>query len=214
MKIYQLEDIKAGVIFRNTSPKLYDAIKNELRKVELGKGVSEGFIDAMYKAGIIPDGNNFFSPLVFDMGAIIVIIISNKQIEYTDIIRIRSKFIELFSKDAAAGEEIPEDSILKSLLSEEEKSKQRRPVKQVIRAVSGCKCKDNNFCDMEPSEGCQIYHIKNPRDIFRYKPVALAYYYYCHEYYIATKYILDDFLDRAYIDVTKGKEISPKNLTL
>ncbi|MBP3783863.1 MAG: hypothetical protein J6I68_11510 [Butyrivibrio sp.] len=225
MKIYQLEDAKAGVIFRKTSPKLYKAIKDELKKVEKGKTISMGFIDAMYEAGIVPDGCPFFNPLILDMDMCLAIIISNKmQIDLSDMDKIRSEFIELFNENVNSGEEISEDNILRKLLSEEDDSKGRQPISHWTKDVSKYEFEDKSFYDDmfddgdetedEALEECHIYHIKNPRDLFKYKNVALAYYYYCHEYYIATKYILDDFLDRTYIDVTRGKEILPATLTV
>ena len=225
MKIYQLEDAKAGVIFRKTSPKLYKAIKDELKKVEKGKTISTGFIDAMYEAGIVPDGCPFFNPLILDMDMCLAIIISNKmQIDLSDMDKFRSEFIELFNENVNSGEEIPEDNILKKLLSDDKALKDRQPISHWTKDVSEYEFGDKNFFDDmfddgdetedEALEECQIYHIKNPRDLFKYKSVALAYYYYCHEYYIATQCLLDDFLDRTYIDVTRGKEISPETLTV
>lgn len=225
MKIYQLEDAKAGVIFRKTSPKLYKAIKDELKKVEKGKTISMGFIDAMHEAGIVPDGCPFFNPLILDMDMCLAIIISNKmQIDLSDMDKIRSEFIKLFNKNDNSGEEISEDNILKKLLSEEDDSKDRQPISHWTKDVSKYEFGDKSFYDDmfdddvetedEALEECHIYHIKNPKDLFKYKGVALAYYYYCHEYYIATKYILDDFLDRTYTDVTRGKEILPATLTV
>ncbi len=225
MKIYQLEDATAGVIFKKHSPKLYKAVKDELEKVEHGQSVSTGFIDAMYESGIVPDECPIFNPLILDMDMCLAISISNKkQFGFEDMDKMRSEFIELFNAHVNDGEEIPEDNILKKLLSEDKNSKHRHPIEHWTKDVTEYELDDGDLYDElydytlddeddeeeEPREACQIYHIKNARDLFKYKSIALSYYYYCHEYYVATKYILDDFLERAYIDVTKGKEISPK----
>ena len=52
-----------------------------------------------------------------------------------------------------------------------------------------------------------IYKLKDKRDIFKYKDMSKNFYIFAGDYYVEAKegVILDDFLDRAALDVTKGK---------
>lgn len=202
MKIYQLGCAKAGVIEKRANENLYNSLISMIK----GEQDSSHFADALFKSGLAPRGMTALQPMILASEESITIIVPQEEhTSHSELNKLRKDITKLLSKNKEPGEgpisEVSDEDFL-TYLSDESESE-----------YNTFKTREENICvESSESHDCRIYKLNRPGDVFKFKNVAMAFYYYDHEYYILTESLLDDFLEQTFKDVTAGREILPDML--
>lgn len=205
MKIYELEDGKATVVYKAESPQLYKAIKNELAVAAISGSISEGFLKALSDTKMTPDNAGTITPAIIEWEEHLAIIVpSSKMPDRLKLEAMERIVMGNLNKYAKSFSEIDDNVFLKNL-EEGAGESSRSP-------VSNWKEERIPVERTSVKEKYNVYKLNSYRDIFMFEKEAVVFYYFCHEYYIVTRYLLDDFLDRSNKNVFLGKKILPESL--
>lgn len=214
MKIYRFEEGRAGIIERKTSPKLFRSIRVFCMTLERArnKSINEDFVDGLIEIGLASPGQTAFNPNIIDMDEYIAIVMMDDPFRDNDGNELKDIVEECRRGDFGEAEWVDDEELL-SHIRLSGKNTSQLPVynwsqeRGDVEADTG----ENNDVKEEKREWF-VYKLKKPQDIFKYKNVATSFYYFKHEYYILSHYLLDDFLERVYVNVTVGREILPETL--
>lgn len=214
MKIYRFEEGRVGIIEREASPKLFRSIRVFFMALEraANKSINEDFVDGLVEIGLASPMQNAFNPNIIDMDEYIAIVMMDDPFRKNSPDELAKITVKCVRGDFGEGEWVDDEELL-SHIRLGGKNTSQLPVYNWSQEKGDIEADTSESNDVkEEKREWFVYKLKKPQDIFKYRDVATSFYYYKHEYYILTHYLLDDFLKRVYVNVTVGREILPEAL--